>query len=92
MHSDGAKRAGSVPAVAPEKPAADAPSAMQRHATALAGGVKAAVPTGSMLPVGAFGVTVKVPPPAAAVVVMVMTPVPDVIAIEETLRLAAGAE
>ena len=90
LHSDGAKRAGRLPAAPPTKPEADAPAARQRHATACAGGVKAAVPTGSAVATGALGVTISVPPPAAAVVVMVMTPVADAMVIDATLRVPVG--
>ncbi len=63
---------------------------MQRHAIASAEGVNAAVPTGRMVPIGEFGVRIKVPLPAFAVVVIVMTPVAGVTMTLATLRVAVG--
>ncbi len=63
---------------------------MHRQATALEGGVNAAVPVGNAVPMGEFGVTIKVPLPAAAVVVTVITPVDAAMAKEVILRVAVG--
>lgn len=44
-----------------------------------------------MIPMGALGVRMIEPPPAAAVVTTVSTPVAGVIAMEVTFRVAPGA-
>ena len=90
LHSPGANAICKLPAVAPAKPFALAPAAIQRQVIASVGGAKATVPAGRGVPMGALGVRVSVPPPALTVMVTVMTPLAGSIVMPETLRVADG--
>ena len=69
---------------------AEVPATMHFHAIGWLGGVKAAVPVGNAVPTGAFGVRIRVPLPAAAVVVIVIRPVVGSMTTLDVLVVALG--